>query len=65
MRVSSSRGTTSSVSITLLSMKPVDDTTTHSTLLPGSGTNSIERSVTSPRAGTSTIETWSESSDNR
>ena len=57
MRVRSWRGTTSSVSMTLLSMKPLDETTTHSTLVPGSGTNSIERSVTSARAGTSTTET--------
>jgi hypothetical protein len=65
MRTSSSRGTSSSVSITLLSMKPVEETTTHSTLRPETGMKSTALSTVSPMAGVTTIPTWLDSSESR
>jgi hypothetical protein len=62
-RTSSSRGTASCSSTSLLSTKPVDETTTQSTRRPETGTNSTVLSTVSPSAGMSTTPTWWVSSE--
>ena len=46
-------------------MKPVEETTTHSTLRPETGMKSTALSTVSPIAGETTIPTWLDSSDSR